>query len=71
MADIDIDFFGNHDKMDVQPDEMGETIPLNSGGARRGATWESEQETSFGGMSIREKVLREHVEGLYQSYLKT
>ena len=33
-----------------------------------GTTWEPEreQETSFGGMSIREEVCREHVKGLYR-----
>ena len=41
MADIDIDPFGDHDKTDTQPDEMGKTIPLNSGG---GPTWEPECE---------------------------
>ena len=53
MADIDI---SDHDKMAAQPDE---TIRLNPEGV--GATWEPErkQETSFRGMSIKEKVLRE------------
>ena len=37
MADIDIDPFGNHDKKDEQPEETGETIPLNPGGVERGA----------------------------------
>ena len=32
MADVDIDPFGDHDKMDVQPDEMGKIIPLNPRG---------------------------------------
>ena len=65
MADIDIDPFSDHDKMDAQPDEMGKTISLTTGGVR-GATWEPEQETSFGGMSIKDKGLREHFEELYQ-----
>ena len=67
MADIDIDPFGDKDKIDTQPDETGETIPVNPGRVRGGgATWEPEQETSFGGTSIKTKVLREHAEGLYQ-----
>ena len=32
MADIDMDPIGEHDKMDTQPDQMGETIPLTPGG---------------------------------------
>ena len=43
MADIDIDPFRNHDKRDAQPDETGETIPLNPGGVvGGGSTWETE-----------------------------
>ena len=30
MADVDIDPFGKHDKMDAQPD-TGETIPFTLG----------------------------------------
>ena len=72
MADADIDPFGNHNKSDTQPDEpKSETILLTPGGVGggmigRGATWEPEREMSFAGTSIREKVLREHTEGLYQ-----
>ena len=40
MAEVSIDAFGNHDKMDVQPDETGETIPLIPGGGE--ASWEPE-----------------------------
>ena len=68
MAEVDIDPFGDHDKTGTQPKETGETIPLIPGGVIRvggGATWEPEQEMSFGGVSIRAKVIREHVEGLY------
>ena len=67
MADIDIDPFGNH-KMDTQSNELTDkNIPLTPGGViGLGAIWEPEQETSFGGTSIREKVLRENTEGLYQ-----
>ena len=33
MVDVDIDPFGNHDKMDIWPDEpIRETIPLTPGG---------------------------------------
>ena len=32
MADVDIDPFGNHDKMDAQPNKTSETICLNPGG---------------------------------------
>ena len=35
MADIDIDSFGDHDKTDAQPDEMG-------GRVEGGSTWEPE-----------------------------
>ena len=42
MADADIDPFDNHDKTDAQPDETGETIPLNSEGVGGGATCEPE-----------------------------
>ena len=32
MADVDIDSFSDHDKLDSQPDEpMGETILLTTG----------------------------------------
>ena len=66
MADHDP--IGEHDKpdegMSKRPDE---NIPLSPGGAIGEDTWEPEreQETSFGGMSLRMKVLREHVEALY------
>ena len=52
IADIDINPFSDHDKMDAQPDKKGKTIPLNPGGVMGGGpTWEPEhgQETSFGG----------------------
>ena len=50
MADVDIDFFGDHDKTDSHSDE-GENVPLSpGGGAMGGSAWEPdrEQETSFG-----------------------
>ena len=44
MADqVDIDSFGEHDKMDAHPDETGENIPLTPGGVG-GSTWEPECE---------------------------
>ena len=43
MADVDIDPFSEHDKPDVWPDEMGETIPFILGGMiEGGSTWEPE-----------------------------
>ena len=62
MADVDIDPFSEHDKTDEHPDQG---IPLTLvrvlGG---GSTWEPKQET-FGGISLRMKVLRECIKGLY------
>ena len=69
MADIDIDPFGNHNKTNNHPDEpTGENIPLSPGGLGGGSTWElePEKETSFGGISLRMKVLREHLKALYR-----
>ena len=67
MADVAIDPFSDHDKTDSHPD-TGENIPLTPEGAIRGSTWKPEckQETSFGGTSLREEVLRERVKGVYQ-----
>ena len=61
----------DHDKTATQSNE-GKTIPLTPEEVIGGGTWkqECEQQTSFGGMSLRTKVLREHIEGLYGSYLK-
>ena len=42
MADVDIDSFGDHKKMDTKPYKTGKTIPLNPGGAGGAATWEPE-----------------------------
>ena len=63
MANIDIDDFNDHDKLDAQPDETGKTIPFTPGG---GGTWEPEceQEMSFGGTS--REALEVHVEAFYQ-----
>ena len=63
MADIDIDSFGEHESRPEEP--TGETIPLTPVG---GSTWEPEheQETSFGGESQRNKLVKEHAKGLYR-----
>ena len=66
MVDVDIDPFGEPNRTDTQPDE---TIPFTLGGVTEGGTWEPEEETSFGGTNLRTKVLREHVEGLFQNAL--
>ena len=69
MADIEINPFSNHDKMDAQPDEMTETVPLNPRGIVVGgsATWASEckQETSFRGKTQRTRFKEACIEGLY------
>ena len=66
MSDpADINPFGDHDKPYKDVSE-GETISLIPGG---GSTWkpepECEQETLFRGMSLWEKILKEHVEWLH------
>ena len=68
MTDVDINYFGDHDKTDSHPDE-GDNIPLNPGGVMGGSTWEPEckQETLFGGARLMTKVLREHVEALLKA----
>ena len=69
MADIDMDPIDEHDKMDTQHDQMGETIPLTPGGViREGSTWEPEceQETSFGKKTQRIILLELQAEELYQ-----
>ena len=49
MADVDIDLFSEHDKMDEQP-HTSKTIPFTPGGViKGGSTWEPARETSFGG----------------------
>ena len=68
MADLDIDPFGDHDKMDTHPDETGETIPLTPRGLMGGSSWkpEHEQETSFEIESQSIRLMREDVEKLYK-----
>ena len=65
LVDVDTDPYGEHDKPDEHQDE-GETISLTEGRAiGGGSSWEPEQETPFRGTSLRMKVLRERIEGLY------
>ena len=66
MEDVNIDPFIDHDKTGTQAYKTGETVPLTPGGVGGAAMWEPERETSFVGMNIRKKVLREHIEGLYR-----
>ena len=65
----DFDPIGKHDKPDDGMSEWpDENIPLTPGGGVMGRpTWgpERKQETSFGGMTLREEVLNEHVKGVY------
>ena len=64
MADVDIDPFGDYDKMDSHSDECA-NIPLTPGGGvigGRGSSWEPErkQETLFRGRtSLKGEVLKE------------
>ena len=73
MADVGTDPFDDHDKTDSHPDETGETIPLNQGGAMGGSTWEPEpeQETLFEGTSQKMEVLKEHIKALYHVLSKS
>ena len=61
MVDIDIDPFGEHDKMDGQPDETGKTIPFTLGGLFEGSIWEPQckQETLFRGGKTQSTRLKE------------
>ena len=43
MAEVDIDPFSYHNKINSHPDATGETIPLSRGGAG-GSSWEEEHE---------------------------
>ena len=63
MADIDIDPFGDHESRPEEP--TGENNCLTPGG---GSTWEPEREheTSFGGESQRNRLLKDYVKDLYQ-----
>ena len=62
MADIDL---GNMNRgLKSQPDEHIPLTPVRGGGS----TWEltCEQETSFGGVSQRTKLMKDYVEDLYE-----
>ena len=76
MVNVDINPFGDHDKVYLQPDEHpNETIlftPGEVGGViEGGSTWEPERETSFGGTSVRTKLQREDVVRLYKKLSET
>ena len=62
MADVDIDPFGEHESRPEEP--MGENIPLIPVGG--GSNWEPEceQETSFGGESQRNRLMKDYVKDL-------
>ena len=66
MADVDIDPFGEHESRPEQPTD--EHIPLDP--VTPGiSTWEpdrGEQETSFGGVSQRTKLMKDYVRDLYK-----
>ena len=65
MADVDIDPFGERDKMDAQPD-TGKTIPFTPRGVIEGGSfWEPECETSFGRKTQLTRLKEVWVEGLY------
>ena len=74
MADVDTDPFGDHNKTNSHPDDTGETIPLNPGGAMGGgSSWkpEREQETSFGGEKTQERRLTDsYIDSLYKELFK-
>ena len=64
MADVDINPFGEHESKPEEP--MGENIPLTPVGG--GSTWEPEreQQTSFGVISQRTRLMKDYVKDLYK-----
>ena len=73
MADVNIDHFGDHNKIDSHPDDTGETIPLNPRGAIGRSTLEPEreQETLFGRGKAHERRLTDFcVDSLYKALSK-
>ena len=72
MADVDTDTFGKHESRPEEPTDTGENISLSLVGPGGRSTWEptlelGERETSFRGReSQRNRVLKNHVEGLYK-----
>ena len=66
MADVDIDSFGEHESRTEEPTD--EHIPLDPVTPGR-STWEPDrggQETSFGGESQRNKLMKDYVRDLYK-----
>ena len=67
MADIDIDPFGEYESRPEEPtDEHIPSDPVTQG---RSSTLEpdrGEQETSFGGVSQRTKLMKDYVKDLYK-----
>ena len=63
MADVDINPLGEHESRPEEP--TGENIPLTPVG---GSTWEPEceQETSFGGGSQKNRLMKDYVKHLYK-----
>ena len=78
MADVDIDSFGEHDRLESRTDENIPLTPVGPGGVPlcegEGSTWEPErgkQETSFGGLSrarasLNAGFVEDRVDGLYE-----
>ena len=67
MADTDVDPFGEHGKADETTDETFPLTPRRGGGTDVVTHDASgKQETSFLGTSLRTRVLKDKVEGLYQ-----
>ena len=67
MADIDIDPFGEHESRPEEPAD--EHIPLDLVTPGRSSTWKpdrGEQETSFGGESQRNKLMKDYVRDFYK-----
>ena len=67
MADVDIDPFGEHESRTEEPTD--EHIPLDPVTPGRSSIWEpdqGEQETSFGGESQRNKLMKDYVRDLYK-----
>ena len=65
MADVDIDPFGEHGRIEEPTDEH---IPLSLVAPGGRSTWESEskQGTSFGGESQRTKLMKDYIKDLYK-----
>ena len=70
MADIELDPFGGHDVIDETTDETFPLIPIG-GDIDDHNVDTTKHETSFGGAetSLRNRVLKTKVEGLYEELL--